>query len=97
MISEKTGPDERIACFLTRRRGKSSSYGEFREKVEILAGKKQNMAQQALAFCGMFCFFPAKIEIFREIPSKNEIFLDASSKNTLLLDLDLFFLGKIEG
>ncbi len=32
----------------------------------------------------MFCFFPAKIEIFREIPSKNEIFRDNLSKEHVI-------------
>ena len=37
----------RIPCFLRRRRKKSTSYEEFREKVEILAGEKQNTAEKA--------------------------------------------------
>jgi hypothetical protein len=39
-----------------------------------LAGEKQNTARKAQAFGVVFCFSPAKIEIFREIPSNNEIF-----------------------
>jgi len=49
-----------------------------------LAGEKQNTAQKAQAFCAVFCFSPAKIEIFREIPSKNEIFLGVTSKEHVI-------------
>jgi hypothetical protein len=49
-------------------------YEEFQEKVEIFAGEKQKTARKAQAFGVVFCFSPAKIEIFREIPSNNEIF-----------------------
>jgi len=60
-----------------------------------LAGKKQNTAQKAQAFCVEFCFFPAKIEIFREIPSKNEIFRDNSSKEHVI-GFGPVFSGSIE-
>jgi len=58
-------------------------------KIEFLRGisrKSRDFGRRKTkqAFCAVFCFSPAKIEIFREIPSKNEIFLDVTLKEHVI-------------
>jgi hypothetical protein len=54
---------QEIACFLTSCRGKSSSYEEFPEKVEISAGKNKTPHE---AFRVVFCFSLSKSRFFEK-------------------------------
>jgi hypothetical protein len=82
-------------CFRIYHRGLNNNNLFFEatpRKIELLRGisrKSRDFGRRKTkhggqAFRAVFCFSPAKIEIFREIPSNNEIFLGVALKEHVI-------------